>query len=327
MKEKRQFIIEQYAPERREVWDDFVKDSRNATFLLQRGYMDYHSDRFADRSLMIWSVSGERRRLAALFAACHIDDSLVSAHGGLTYGGLIMPYSGVDGTDIVVIMGDVVAYYRQAGFKRLRYKAIPHIYHRYPSEEDVYAVFRCGGRLAECNLSSTVLLDGAIEFNENSRRNMRRAIKAGVTVERCGDYAGYWTVLETLLAERYDAKPVHTLAEITMLAERFPDNIELHVARNAAGEIIAGTVLYVTPACFHTQYIAASDEGKACGALSLLFYKLISERSGDARYFDLGTSNENHGHALNEGLLHQKFAMGGRGVAYNIYDIDLLNIC
>lgn len=108
-----------------------------------------------------------------------------------------------------------------------------------------------------------------------------------------------------------------------MLAERFPDNIELHVARNADGEIIAGTVLYVTQTCIHAQYIAASAEGKACGALSLLFYKLISERIGEARYFDFGTSNENHGLALNEGLLHQKFAMGGRGVAYNIYDIDL----
>ncbi|MDE6368995.1 MAG: GNAT family N-acetyltransferase [Muribaculaceae bacterium] len=323
MKENRQFIIERYAPERREAWDDFVKDSRNATFLLQRGYMDYHSDRFADCSLMIWNVSSERRRLVGLFAACHIDEGLVSSHGGLTYGGLILPYGGMDGADIVAIMGDILSYYRRKGYKKLRYKTIPHIYHRYPSEEDVYAIFRCGGRLAECNLSSTVLLDCAIEFNENSRRNMRRALKAGVTVERSGDYAGYWPVLETLLAERYGAKPVHTLEEITMLAERFPDNIELHVARNTGGEVIAGTVLYVTPTCIHTQYIAASDEGKACGALSLLFYKLIGERSGEARYFDFGTSNENHGLALNEGLLHQKFAMGGRGVAYNIYDIDL----
>ncbi|MDE5555409.1 MAG: GNAT family N-acetyltransferase [Muribaculaceae bacterium] len=323
MKENRLFVIERYAAERRKVWDDFVKDSRNATFLLERGYMDYHADRFADLSLMIWSVAGNQRRLAGLFAACQNDDETVSAHGGLTYGGLILPYSGADGADIVVMLSEILAYFRNAGYKKLRYKTIPHIFHRYPSEEDVYAIFRCGGRLAECNLSSTVLLDKPIEFNENSRRNMRRAQKSGVTAEKSNDYKGFWLILEALLAERYGAKPVHGLAEITMLAERFPENIELHVARNAGGEIIAGTVLYVTPACIHTQYIAASAEGKACGALCLLFHKLISERSGEARYFDFGTSNENHGLALNEGLLHQKYAMGGRGVAYNIYDIDL----
>ncbi len=323
MNEKRQFVIERYSPERAAEWDAFVEHSRNATFLLERGYMDYHADRFADRSLMIWSVSGERQRLAALFAACHINAETVSAHGGLTYGGLILPYSGVDGADTIEIMRCISAHYHSLGYIRLIYKTIPHIYHRYPSEDDVYALFRSGGRLAECNLSSTISLDEPIEFNENSRRNMRRALKAGVTVGRSDDYATFWPVLETLLAERYGATPVHTLAEISLLAERFPDNIELHLARNAAGQVIAGTVIYNTPMCVHTQYIAASAEGKECGALALLFHRLIDERRGAARYFDFGTSNENHGLVLNEGLLHQKYGMGGRGVAYNIYEIDL----
>ena len=304
-------------------WDAFVENSRNATFLLQRGYMDYHADRFADSSLMIWSVSGDRRRLSALFAACHIDPDTVSAHGGLTYGGLILPYSGVDGADALAIMHDITNHYREADYKKLRYKTIPHIYHRYPSEEDVYAIFRCGGRLAECNLSSTISLERPIEFNENSRRNMRRALKSGVSVERSDDFAAFWPILEALLTERYEAKPVHTLAEITMLAKRFPDNIQLHIARNSGGQIIAGTVMYITPTCLHTQYIAASPEGKSSGALALLFHKLISDSRSEARYFDFGTSNENHGLLLNEGLLHQKYGMGARGVAYNIYEIDL----
>lgn len=319
MNEKRQFTIERYAPERRTDWDAFVKESRNATFLLKRGYMDYHADRFADRSLIIW----HGKRIVALFAACHINDNLVSAHGGLTYGGLLLPYSGIDGADVLSMMADILDHYRQSGYEKLRYKTIPHIFHHYPAEEDTYAIFRCGGRLAECNLSSTILLDGAIEFNENSRRNMRRAIKSGITTEKSDDYAGYWAILEALLAERYETKPVHSLTEINMLAERFPDNIQLHVARNARGNIIAGTVLFVTPTCIHTQYIAASPEGKSSGALNLLFHKLINERAGNQRYFDFGTSNEDHGLRLNEGLLHQKYGMGGRGTAYNIYDIDL----
>ncbi|MBQ9821268.1 MAG: GNAT family N-acetyltransferase, partial [Muribaculaceae bacterium] len=47
-------------------WNDFVQSSRNATFLHQRGYMDYHSDRFSDCSLLALRDS----KLCALLPAC-----------------------------------------------------------------------------------------------------------------------------------------------------------------------------------------------------------------------------------------------------------------
>ena len=43
-----------YRKEARQDWDLFVNQSKNGTFLHLRGYMDYHSDRFADYSLMAW---------------------------------------------------------------------------------------------------------------------------------------------------------------------------------------------------------------------------------------------------------------------------------
>ena len=48
------FEIRKYNDADKEVWNAFVDQSRNATFLLNRSYMDYHSDRFTDHSLMIW---------------------------------------------------------------------------------------------------------------------------------------------------------------------------------------------------------------------------------------------------------------------------------
>ena len=46
--------IQQYSPSLRPEWDDLVRRSRNATFLHERAYMDYHSDRFDDCSLMAY---------------------------------------------------------------------------------------------------------------------------------------------------------------------------------------------------------------------------------------------------------------------------------
>ena len=56
--------IERYTPSHRAEWDDLVGRSRNGTLLHERGYMDYHSDRFDDCSLLARDDAG--RLLAAL---------------------------------------------------------------------------------------------------------------------------------------------------------------------------------------------------------------------------------------------------------------------
>ena len=43
-----------YSINKREDWDSFVRRSKNGTFLLQRGFMDYHADRFFDCSVMVY---------------------------------------------------------------------------------------------------------------------------------------------------------------------------------------------------------------------------------------------------------------------------------
>lgn len=48
------FEIRKYNDADKEVWNAYVEHARNATFLLNRSYMDYHSDRFHDHSLMIF---------------------------------------------------------------------------------------------------------------------------------------------------------------------------------------------------------------------------------------------------------------------------------
>ena len=44
------FLIKGYDPSMSDEWNRFVASARNATFLFDRGYMEYHSDRFRDAS-------------------------------------------------------------------------------------------------------------------------------------------------------------------------------------------------------------------------------------------------------------------------------------
>lgn len=324
MSSERTFTVTAYNPANSAEWDNFVCESRNATFLLRRNYMDYHADRFDDASLMIRET--RHNRLVALFAACRAGD-IVCAHAGLTYGGIVLPMSGIDGSDVLAIMQEIADYYRLAGFNALRYKAIPYIYHRAPSDDDIYALFRLGAKLDECDLSSAVNIAAPTSFNENSRRNLQRAVANGITVKTSTDYDAFWAILQKLLDEKYGTTPVHTSDEIKMLAARFPENIRLLCAYEPTSgtnsEMIGGAVFYITETCVHAQYIATSGRGRETGALAALFHHAITDMCTGKRYLDFGTSNENHGMYLNAGLLRQKYGMGGRGVAYCTYTIDL----
>ena len=299
-------------------WNDFARVSRNATFLHQRGYMDYHSDRFIDCSL----IAVHDSKWCALLPACVDGDTLYS-HRGLTYGGWLLPLRHYDAAVMVEVMDAAVEWMRAHGLKHLVYKAVPHIYHRYPCEEDLYALFRHHATLAEVNISTTIDLTCPLPLDRGNKSGANAARKAGITVGPSDDWQGYWQLLSSLLNERYGTRPVHTLDEMLLLRERFPENIVLHTA-TLDGELLAGVVMYLSQPVAHSQYIGASPQGKDSKALTLLFSHLIDEyRQQGYRYFDFGISNEDHGRYLNEGLVRQKSRLGGRGIAYNTYQLDL----
>jgi len=126
-------------------------------------------------------------------------------------------------------------------------------------------------------------------------------------------------VLTPQLAARYGVKPVHTLEEITLLASRFPDKIKQFSAYRG-DEIVAGTTIYETPTVAHSQYAAATNQGRQTGAQAYLFSSLI-EQYEEKPVFDFGISNEHEGRALNHGLLHWKEGFGARSYAHDFYEI------
>lgn len=312
--------IEPYTPSECPLWDEFVAASRNATFLHRRDYMDYHADRFTDASLMLYD---NHRRLVALLPAAAAGDT-VSSHAGLTYGGWLLGPSKPDVTAMLEGFELMRDYYRSRSFATLIYTPVPHIYHRYPAEEDLYALFRSGATVERVLPSSVIDLRNPVRFNTGARRHISHAALQGPVVSRDDDFPAFWDVLSDRLRERYGATPVHTLAEIQLLHGRFSDEIQLWTVRCPAGEMIAGTVLFV---CGHTvkaQYIASSERGRRINALDYLFSHLVGHFTARGmHYFDLGPSCENHGLILNEGLVSQKSSYGARAVAYTSYRLAL----
>jgi hypothetical protein len=305
-----------------EQHDALVARAPMGTFLHTRRFLSYHGDRFRDLSLAFLD-EGERL-IAVLPAAVDPgDERCVVSHPGATYGGIV--HDGrLRGGRMIEAFEALRRHYADAGFERLRYKAVPHIYHRVPAGDDLYALFRLEARRYRCDLSCSIDLATGPAPTERRRRSLKKARKAGVEVRTGAELiAPLWRVLEENLAREHGAKPVHAEGEMRRLHALFPDAIEF-VAGLVDEEVVAGVVLFVTPTVMHAQYICSSDAGYRVSALDAIFqHSIEAAQSRGARYFDFGTSNEREGRHLNEGLFQFKSEFGGGGVPHEYYELDL----
>ena len=115
---------------------------------------------------------------------------------------------------------------------------------------------------------------------------------------------------------------MHTAAEMIRLSERFPDHIKLFTAVREE-RILAGVIIYESKHVAHTQYIGTTAEGREHCALDAVVDHLLMEYDRSKRYFDFGTSNEQAGRFLNEGLIDNKESYGARGVAHEFFELTV----
>jgi hypothetical protein len=304
-----------YAAADAAAWDALVGRSRNGNLLHRRGYMDYHADRFVDRSLVV-ERGGE---VVAVFPA-NINNQTVTSHGGLTYAGLITAHA-LRAESTLALFEQIGGHYRALGVARVIYKAVPHVFHAYPAEEDLYALHRLGARVHWRDLSSVIALQEAFRFTPGRQRAVDKAKRAGIEIQAGTDLDGFHRMLSDAL-RKHDTVPTHSVAELRLLQSRFPRHIVLHEARRD-GALLAGALVYDFGRVVHTQYLAASEEGRHLDALSLLLARLIEDTYAARLHFSFGISTEQHGDTLNGGLVAQKEYFGARAVVHDIYEWPL----
>lgn len=309
------FGLLKYAREHKDIWDDVVLKSKNGNFLHLRDYMDYHAHRFDDQSVIVI----KQGKPIAVFPCNRAGDQIVS-HGGLTYGGLVYANS-LHAAEVQDIFHDLVTYYQQIDIKSILYKAVPHIFHKYPAEEDLYALFRLGAQHYKRDISSVIQLDSRIKFSDSRKCIIRKSAKLGVEF-REGEFIEEYHNLLSQVVAKFGSEPVHSAKELQLLKSRFPENIRLFGAFNGE-QLLAGTIIYDFGHVVNTQYMASSDEGREMGALDFVLGHLIENTFSTRRYFSLGTSTEQEGRHLNEGLIFQKEGFGARGVVHDFYEINI----
>lgn len=312
-----------YQESHREEWDQFVAErSINATFLHSRKFLSYHKHRFDDCSLMIFAGD----KLIGLFPAAIAPSSsdVVLSHPGITYGGLVVDGK-LRGKAVIEAFSLMRRHYVSKHLKKMRIKLVPSIFNSQLYQDDIYAMFRLGGRRYRCDISATIDLHARRKLTKGRKYEVNKGKKNKVeVVEDIGLLNDTYQVLQDNLQREHAAKPVHSLDEIILLHERFPNDVRL-LAAKVGGKVVAGVIMfnhkkYVA----HTQYIASYPVAHEIGALDFLLETAITQfQSEGFRYFDFGISNEEGGLVLNENLYRYKRSFGAGGMVHEFYELDL----
>lgn len=302
-------------------WNKFVKNAQNSTFLFDRGFMDYHSDRFKDHSLMVFN---EKEKLLCCFPA-NQNEGIIQSHGGLTYGAFILK-EGLKLSEVISIYKNILKYYNDLGFEWIYYKHFPKIYNSLDTEEVQYCLFLSKAKLTRRDTTIAIDRNYPLKYSENIKRILKKHKKnEEIVINEESNFQRYWIeVLTPNLQKRFGVNPVHNLDEIQLLKDRFPERIKLFNAY-CGGKICAGTVFFVTDNVAHSQYISATEDGMEMGINATLFHYIYNNYFHNQRYFDFGIVNENEGKKINWGLLNWKEKMGGRAYVHDFYWIKTSN--
>lgn len=288
--------------------------AKNATFLFQRDFMDYHSDRFDDFSVMIY----KRKKLVAIIPANRVDREVYS-HQGLTYGGVVLTRKS-SLIDAIVAIQAALKFYHENGIDTLDIKVIPSYYNQLPSDEVIFALSKFDTTLKNRDVIMVLDYRNLMPYKGNRKQGVNRAERAGLEIRKENDFSKFWNkILIPNLQAKHNTKPVHSIEEITLLASRFPDKIEQLNVYDKSGKLVAGTTVFVTETTIHPQYISGDADKNELGSLDFLYHYLINEYHKNKWYFDFNTSSESGGAVLNSGLIFWKETCGARPWAIDNY--------
>lgn len=313
------YTVRHYSSADFAIWNAFISSAKNATFLFHRDFMEYHNDRFEDFSLLVF----EEEILVSVLPANRVEN-VVYSHQGLTYGGLVFDAK-IKLGEVINITKSVLKFLDDNNIATFQLKLIPSIYNDFFADEIEYAVFLAEAKTIRKDCLSVIDLTKPFQISKTRKESIRRGEKNKLVIKEELKFDLFWNeILIPNLYKRHNAKPVHSVAEITKLQQKFPDNIR-HFNVYSDDKIVAGTTVFITDNVVHPQYVSANEQRSELGSLDFLYNYLITEIFADKYFFDFGISHEQNGKKINEGLLFWKESFGAKTVIQSFYEVKPSN--
>lgn len=299
------------------IWNAFVSSSSNATFLFYRDFMEYHSDRFEDYSLLVF----EDEKLISILPANRVDDTIFS-HQGLTFGGFVFE-NNVTSSEIKSVILKVLSFFKENNFKVLQIKEIVSIYCDDGYKEISSFLLDNGAIISSKKMNLAIDFKSNFRVSKSKLKHFKRINTIGLEIKKEDDLSVFWKeVLIPRLDQKFSSKPVHSIDEIAKLKAKFPENIyQYNVYLD--DEVLAGITIFKTKKIIKSQYGATTENGQKYRALDFLYLNLINEFKDEFDFFDMGTVDDDSELGYNIGLFNQKKELGCSVFEQNFYELLL----
>jgi hypothetical protein len=310
------YSVRQYEAKDYLIWNTFISEAKNATFLFHRDFMEYHKDRFDDFSLMIF----QKEKLIAVLPANRVGNEVFS-HQGLTYGELIYGDK-LKLTSFINAFTAVLKFLLSNKIDKIFIKAIPSIYPTKPSEEIKYVLFLMEAKLIRRDSLSVVDMRQPFKISKGRLEGVKKGIRNNLKIVEESNFELFWNeIMIPNLEKKYHVKPVHSYQEMNLLQTKFPKNIR-HFNVYYENKIVAGTTIFESNQVAHAQYISANESKNELGSLDYLYHFLATSVFKEKAYLDFGISNEYLGKKVNEGLLFWKESFGASTIVQDFYEVE-----
>ncbi len=314
-----------YSEDDADWWDRYVWQADNGTIFHTRKFLSYHpKDRFTDHSLIFKKKNSVQAVLPAIEMQMDKDKVLYS-HRGASYGGFVYRDAGIK--DAFELVEALKVYARNNGFTRILITLPPLVYMTRYSNYIDFAMLQNGFRYLRREISSVVQLPDSTEqilpmFKSEARTATRKSMKSGIQIRLSDDYDTYYKILKRNLKLRHNVTPTHTLKELKLLAQLFPDRIELWAAY-LNDQMIAGVVNFIcTPKVVLAFYISDNKEYQQYRSVNNLFYHIFQWAVNEGyRFYDFGIFTVNMD--PNWGLGKFKENFGARGLFRDTFELLL----
>jgi len=317
LKKKGSIEVEIFSESDSYAWDEFVWSSNNGTIFHSRQFLNYHpKNLFRDASLIF---KKEKKWLSVFPAAMKEQDGeqILISHPGSSMAGPVYN-SFLSFKDSHSIVESLVEFAKKESIAEILVTLPPAVYHLRPSNYIDFALLESGFKYLKREVSSVIPLDFAEEdtllvFSPESRRAARKAMKKGVEIQESDDLTTFYKILNKNLKMRHNVQPTHSLDELLILKQKFPESIKLLTA-SVDGEMIAGIFIFICNSKVALAfYITHREDMQEYRPVNLLFYELIRWAIRQRLAFlDFGIFTVNM--KPNWGLARFKESFGAQGV-------------
>ena len=303
-----------------EIESFILSNKSNGEFINSLNFLSYHpSDRFVDDSIVI--VDESTNKLVCIFMAATTlkDPQTIISHPGTTFAGPIISKK-ANISQIENIISSISFYYLNK-YNKIEIKLPPSFYNHQFIEEINYFLLK-NGFIYSFNALSNVINLTSLERSDNyllnlydqKRRNqVRKTLKEELYIVEKKEIIdrALWANMDSKVFEKFNSNLTHSYEEILHLKNLYPSNIEFYVCNRINDEYGALAVIFKFKNVFHTQYLDLNyNLSKEYPNLFLIHHLIDIAVNERFDYFSFGSSTENRGTILNNGLYNYKKGYG-----------------